>query len=106
MPPSPRPDHAARTTPHLYIIDPKGVLVYAGGIDSIASSRTEDLKTATNYVNQALGEALTPLQLLGMALAFGATLTGQLPTRPGAVSGVPAPSRPVHAAVEPPEVRR
>lgn len=49
--------YAARTTPHLYIIDPKGVLVYAGGIDSIASSRTEDIKTATNYVNQALGEA-------------------------------------------------
>ena len=47
--------YAARTTPHLYIIDPKGVLVYAGGIDSIASSRTEDIKTATNYVNQALG---------------------------------------------------
>jgi hypothetical protein len=49
--------YAARTTPHLYIIDPKGVLVYAGGIDSIASSRTEDIKTVTNYVNQALGEA-------------------------------------------------
>ena len=49
--------YAARTTPHLYIIDPKGVLVYAGGIDSIASSRSEDIKTATNYVNQALGEA-------------------------------------------------
>ncbi|VTU40687.1 Thiol-disulfide oxidoreductase ResA [Variovorax sp. PBS-H4] len=49
--------YAARTTPHLYIIDPQGVLVYAGGIDSIASSRAEDIKTATNYVNQALGEA-------------------------------------------------
>ncbi|KWT73240.1 Thiol-specific antioxidant family (AhpC/TSA) protein [Variovorax sp. WDL1] len=49
--------YAARTTPHLYIIDPKGMLVYAGGIDSIASSRVEDIKTATNYVNQALGEA-------------------------------------------------
>jgi hypothetical protein len=49
--------YAARTTPHLFIIDPKGVLVYAGGIDSIASSRVEDIKTATNYVNQALSEA-------------------------------------------------
>ena len=49
--------YAARTTPHLYIIDPKGVLVYAGGIDSIASARQEDIKSATNYVNQALGEA-------------------------------------------------
>ena len=49
--------YGARTTPHMFIIDPKGVLVYAGGIDSIASSRPDDIKTATNYVNQALGEA-------------------------------------------------
>lgn len=49
--------YGARTTPHLYIIDPKGVLVYAGGIDSIPSARVDDIKTATNYVNQALGEA-------------------------------------------------
>ena len=52
-----RPAYGARTTPHIYIIDPKGVLVYAGGIDSIPSSRVDDIKTATNYVNQALGEA-------------------------------------------------
>jgi len=48
--------YGARTTPHMFIIDPKGVLVYAGGIDSIASSRPDDIKTATNYVSQALGE--------------------------------------------------
>lgn len=49
--------YGARTTPHIFIIDPKGTLVYAGGIDSIASARVDDIKTATNYVNQALGEA-------------------------------------------------
>ena len=49
--------YGARTTPHIFIIDPKGTLVYAGGIDSIASARAEDIKTATNYVNRALGEA-------------------------------------------------
>ncbi|MBO9652245.1 MAG: thioredoxin family protein [Variovorax sp.] len=49
--------YGARTTPHIFIVDPRGTLVYAGGIDSIASARTEDIKTATNYVNQALGEA-------------------------------------------------
>lgn len=48
--------YGARTTPHIFIVDPKGTLVYAGGIDSIASARTEDIKSATNYVNQALGE--------------------------------------------------
>ncbi|MCY1515682.1 Thiol-disulfide oxidoreductase ResA [compost metagenome] len=48
--------YGARTTPHIFIIDPKGTLVYAGGIDSIASARVDDIKTATNYVNQSLGE--------------------------------------------------
>ena len=48
--------YGARTTPHIFIIDPKGVLVYAGGIDSIASARVDDIPKATNYVNQALAE--------------------------------------------------
>ncbi|RZL89311.1 MAG: thioredoxin family protein [Variovorax sp.] len=48
--------YGARTTPHMFIIDPNGVLVYAGGIDSIPSARPDDIKTATNYVSQALGE--------------------------------------------------
>jgi hypothetical protein len=46
----------ARTTPHLYVVDPTGTLVYAGGIDSIASSHPEDIATATNYVNAALSD--------------------------------------------------
>lgn len=50
--------YAARTTPHLYIVDPTGKLVYAGGIDSIPSANAADIKSATNYVNQSLGEAL------------------------------------------------
>ncbi|AMM26773.1 alkyl hydroperoxide reductase [Variovorax sp. PAMC 28711] len=50
--------YGARTTPHIFIIDPKGTLVYAGGIDSIASARPADIPAATNYVKQALGEAL------------------------------------------------
>lgn len=50
--------YGARTTPHLYVIDPAGKLIYAGAIDSKATTRTEDIKSATNYVRQALGEAL------------------------------------------------
>lgn len=49
--------YGARTTPHLFIIDPQGLLVYAGGIDSIASARIDDIQKATNYVTQALSEA-------------------------------------------------
>ena len=48
--------YGAKTANHMFIVGKDGTLVYAGGIDSIASARTEDIKSATNYVNQALGE--------------------------------------------------
>jgi peroxiredoxin len=50
--------YGARTTPHMYIIDPQGVLVYAGGIDSKATASPADIATATNHVKVALNEAL------------------------------------------------
>lgn len=46
----------ARTTPHMYVIDPGGTLVYAGGIDDIRSSKAEDIARATNLVNAALSD--------------------------------------------------
>jgi AhpC/TSA family len=49
----------ARTTPHLYVIDGGGTLVYAGGIDSIRSSKVEDIAQATNYVTAALADLKT-----------------------------------------------
>lgn len=48
--------YGARTTPHLYIVNPQGVLVYAGGIDSTPSARPADIPKATNYVNAALAD--------------------------------------------------
>ena len=48
--------YGAMTTPHMYIIDAKGVLRYAGAIDSIPSADTDDLEKATQYVPQALAE--------------------------------------------------
>jgi peroxiredoxin len=48
--------YGARTTPHMYVIDAKGVLVYAGGIDDKRSANPEDVKTAKNFVRTALGE--------------------------------------------------
>ena len=50
--------YGARTTPHLYIVDPQGLLVYAGGIDNKASANLADIATATNHVKVALGETL------------------------------------------------
>ena len=50
--------YGARTTPHMYVVDPQGRLIYAGGIDSIPSSDPADIKKAVNYVRQGLDEAL------------------------------------------------
>lgn len=48
--------YGARTTPHLYIVDPRGTLVYAGGIDDRPSANPADVKTAKNHVNAALAD--------------------------------------------------
>ena len=50
--------YGAATTPHMYIIDPKGQLVYAGAIDDKRSASLEETKSAKNFVRLALGEAL------------------------------------------------
>lgn len=46
--------YGAKTTPHLYVINPEGSLVYKGGIDSIKSSKQQDIPDATNYVRETL----------------------------------------------------
>ena len=50
--------YGARSTPHMYIVDPKGILIYQGAIDDIASTDITDVPKANNYVRQALTEAL------------------------------------------------
>lgn len=50
--------YAAKTTPHMYIIDPQGKLVYAGAIDSKPSPKKDDIAGATNYVIQGLDEVM------------------------------------------------
>jgi len=50
--------YEARTTPHMYIINPEGTLVYAGGIDNMASTNKDDIPKATNYVREGLNAAL------------------------------------------------
>jgi len=42
--------YGARTTPHMFVIDPQGVLIYAGAIDDRGSR---------NYVQQALTQAMS-----------------------------------------------
>jgi len=46
--------YGAKTTPHMYVIDGKGILRYEGAIDSVSSTDQADIKDATNYVAAAV----------------------------------------------------
>ncbi|MEW6732356.1 MAG: thioredoxin family protein [Acidobacteriota bacterium] len=48
----------ARNTPHMFIIDKQGQIIYSGAIDDKPSANKADVEAATNYVSQALEEAL------------------------------------------------
>ena len=48
--------YGAKVTPHMYIIDPSGKVVYNGAIDDKRSTNVADVKTAKNYVVAALDE--------------------------------------------------
>ena len=50
--------YGAKTTPHIFIINPEGKVIYRGAIDSIRSANSEDCGKAENYVRQALDAAL------------------------------------------------
>ncbi|WP_245941965.1 redoxin domain-containing protein [Sphingomonas gilva] len=46
----------AKTTPHMYVINPEGVLVYQGGIDDKPTADAADIAAARNHVLAALAE--------------------------------------------------
>ena len=46
----------AKTTPHMYIVNKAGTLVYAGGIDDKPTPRPADVNGARNHVLAALAE--------------------------------------------------
>ena len=47
----------AKTTPHMFIIDPKGILIYNGAIDDRPTTDLADVNGARNYLSLALEEA-------------------------------------------------
>jgi peroxiredoxin len=49
--------YQARTTPHMFVINPDGNIIYAGAIDDRPSTRAEDPLAAHNYVRAALTQA-------------------------------------------------
>ena len=50
--------YSAKTTPHMFVINEEGTLVYKGGIDSIKTTNPADIPKAVPYVKEAL-EALS-----------------------------------------------
>ena len=59
-------EYGARTTPHMFLIDPEGVVIYQGAIDSVKSTNSADIAGATNYVklayeNSIAGKPIKPV---------------------------------------------
>jgi hypothetical protein len=50
--------YSAKTTPHMFIISPAGVLIYDGAIDNKPTTEESDISGAQNYVTAALHEAM------------------------------------------------
>lgn len=46
--------YGAKVTPHMFVINGEGILIYQGAVDSIPSWKAEDISSAENYVAAAL----------------------------------------------------
>lgn len=57
--------YGAKTTPHMFVINKEGTLVYAGAIDSDDSFSSDSIAGATNYVQDALNslDTGTPIEV-------------------------------------------
>jgi AhpC/TSA family len=57
--------YEAKTTPHIFVIDPAGKLIYQGAIDNKPTTDQADLKGARNYLSETLTEAMSghPIQV-------------------------------------------
>ena len=67
--------YGATNTPHMYVIDKAGLLVYAGAIDDRPTTRRSDVQGAHNYVRAALEDmaAGRPVQT-PVTRAYGCTV--------------------------------
>jgi len=51
--------YGAKNTPHMFVINPEGKIVYQGAIDSKPTANAADIASSTNYVKAALDEAMS-----------------------------------------------
>ena len=53
----------ARTTPHMFIVDPDGILIYQGAIDDKRSTDASDIANSVNYIRLSLNRAMAGLEI-------------------------------------------
>jgi len=51
--------YGAKTTPHMFVVNPEGVVIYAGALDSKPTFDKDDVPGAENYVRKTLDAALS-----------------------------------------------
>lgn len=67
--------YEAKTTPHMYVINKEGILVYQGAIDDKADTDKESIKGARNYVTEALDAVLAGKKVaVGTTKAYGCSV--------------------------------
>jgi len=67
--------YEAKATPHMFIINPEGVLIYAGAIDDIPSTNLDDIGKAKNHVQTVMDAAFAgkPIPVKGTR-AYGCSV--------------------------------
>ena len=60
--------YGAKTTPHMFVLNPQGQIIYNGAIDDKPTTDPSDVNGANNYVSEALQEAMS-----GKAVAVATT---------------------------------
>lgn len=67
--------YGAKVTPHMYVINPEGTLIYKGGIDNRPTTDEADIEGATNYVQMALNQAMNGKEVeVKTAQPYGCTV--------------------------------
>ena len=62
-------------TPHMWVIEPSGKVIFAGAIDDKASFRQADIKIAKNFVAAALEDGMAGLAIgIAAAPAYGCSI--------------------------------
>ncbi|MCB1323279.1 MAG: thioredoxin family protein [Leptospiraceae bacterium] len=68
-------NYGAKATPHMFVINPEGVIIYQGAIDDKPTTDTDDIAGARNYVDEALTLAMQgqPVEVNGTS-AYGCSV--------------------------------